>query len=191
MVVKAPMARTESTAPHSMVSGSSSAPTGPQPRGRPRPAHRHRFHRHRRLRVDWAMRPDHLVTVVSTLRLPVVAEMSRARWPSSPTARSCGCLHRGSNAQAVSKTGEAARSLARADGQRKLHRASAGEESTESGRRGSGHRARARGLVRVHVHHAQQPRAHSGRADRSCAACVIAGRAGGRTCGWWVGIPGL
>jgi hypothetical protein len=51
-----------------------------------------------------------LVTVVSTSRLPVVSEMSRARWPSSPTSRSCGCLHRGSNAQAVSKTGEAARS---------------------------------------------------------------------------------
>jgi hypothetical protein len=33
--------------------------------------------------------------------------MSRARWPSSPTARSCDCLHRGSNAQAVSKTGGA------------------------------------------------------------------------------------
>ena len=50
------------------------------------------------------------VTLVSTSRLPVVAEMSRTRWPPSPTARSCGCLHRGSNAQAVSKTGEAARS---------------------------------------------------------------------------------
>ena len=84
-----------------------------------------------------------LVTVVSTSRLPVVSEMSRARWPSSPTACSCGCLHRGSNAQAVSKTGEAVRSLARADGQRKWRRASAGAESTESGRRGSGHRARA------------------------------------------------
>jgi len=46
------------------------------------------------------------VTVVLTSRLPIVAEMSRARWPSSPTARSCGCLHRGSNARAVSKTGE-------------------------------------------------------------------------------------
>jgi hypothetical protein len=33
--------------------------------------------------------------------------------------------------------------LARADGQRKWRRASAGAESTESGRRGSGHRARA------------------------------------------------
>ena len=51
-----------------------------------------------------------LVTVVSTSRLPVVAKLSRARWPSSPTARNCGCLHRGSNAQAVSKIGEAARS---------------------------------------------------------------------------------
>ena len=48
------------------------------------------------------------MTVVSTSRLPVVAEMSRARWPSSPTSCSCGCLHKGSNAQAVSKTGEAA-----------------------------------------------------------------------------------
>ena len=46
------------------------------------------------------------MTVVLTSRLPIVAEMSRARWPSSPTARSCGCLHRGSNARAVSKTGE-------------------------------------------------------------------------------------
>ena len=51
-----------------------------------------------------------IVTELSTLRLPVVAEMSRARWPSSPTSRICGCLHQGSNAQAVSKTGEAARS---------------------------------------------------------------------------------
>jgi hypothetical protein len=93
-----------------------SAPTGPQPRGRPRPAHRNSFHRHR-LCAAWQCgrargRDDGriLVTVVSTSRLPVVAEMSRARWPSSPSARSCGCLHRGSNAQAVSKTGEAARS---------------------------------------------------------------------------------
>jgi hypothetical protein len=78
-----------------------------------------------------------LVTVVSTSRLPVVAEMSRARWPSSPSARSCGCLHRGSNAQAVSKTGEAARSLARADGQRKLHRASRRARSPRS-RAGAG-----------------------------------------------------
>ena len=143
----APMTRPESTGPLSIVSRSSSAPTGPQPRGRPRPAHRHMH----RLRA--ALGPSGracgrddgwiLVTVVSTSRLPVVAEMSRARWPSSPTSRSCGCLHRGSNAQAVSKTGEAARSLARADGQRKWHCAAAGAESSESGRRGSGHHARA------------------------------------------------
>ena len=50
------------------------------------------------------------MTVVSTSRLPVVAEMSRARWPSCPTVRSRGCLHRASNAQTVSKTGVAARS---------------------------------------------------------------------------------
>ena len=128
VAVMAPMTRPESTGQYSIVSGSSSAPTGPQPRGRPRPAHRHMH----RLRA--ALGPSGracgrddgwiLVTVVSTSRLPVVAEMSRARWPSSPTSRSCGCLHRGSNAQAVSKTGEAARSLARADGQCKWRRAS-------------------------------------------------------------------
>ena len=40
----APLIRPEPTSLHSMVSGSSSVPTGPQPRGRPRAAHyRHRF----------------------------------------------------------------------------------------------------------------------------------------------------
>jgi hypothetical protein len=102
------MIRPESTAPHSMVSETISAPTAPQPRGRPRPAHRHR----RRLGQAGERGRDGgriLVTVVSMSRLPVVAHMSRAQWPSIPTARSCGCLHRGSNAQAVRKTGEEAR----------------------------------------------------------------------------------
>jgi len=102
----APMIRPETTVLHLMVSGSSSAPTGPQLRGRPRPAH----YRHRFTGTGFAPRVTAAGHVLSTLRLPVVAEMSRARMPSSPTARSCGCLHRGSNAQAVSKTGEAARS---------------------------------------------------------------------------------
>jgi len=53
--VMAPMTRTESTGPYSMVSGSSSAPTGPQPRGRPCPAHRNSFHRHMLL-AAWAKR---------------------------------------------------------------------------------------------------------------------------------------
>ena len=99
--VMAPINRPEPTALHSIVSGSSSVPTGPQPRGQPRPAHyRHRLHRHRlRAGRDGGRI---IVTELSTLRLPVVAEMSRAQWPSSPTARSCGCLHRGSNAQVVS-----------------------------------------------------------------------------------------
>ena len=44
-----------------------------------------------------------LVTVVSKSRLPVVAEMSMARWPSSPTARSCGCLHRGATRKPSAK----------------------------------------------------------------------------------------
>ena len=132
-----------------------------------------------------------LVTVVSTSRLPVVAKLSRARWPSSPTARNCGCLHRGSNAQAVSKIGEAARShvpMASASciAPRRARRST--ELGKELGRRGSGHRARAGGLLCVRLQHAHRPRARSGRADRSCAACVVAGRAVGGTPGWWVGI---
>jgi len=127
-----------------------------------------------------------LVTVVSTSRLPVVAEMSRARWPSSPTSRSCGCLHRGSNAQAVSKTGEAARSqvpMAIASGV--APRGGRGVYGVGQARERT---SRARGLVRVRLQHAHRPRARSGRADRGCAACVTAGRAGGHTCGWLVSL---
>ena len=177
-LVMAPMTRTESTGPLLMVSGSSSAPTGPQPRGRPRPAHRNSFHRHR-LRAAWQCgrargRDDGriLVTVVSTSRLPVVAEMLRARWPSSPTSCSCGCLHKGSNAQAVSKTGEAARSLARADGQRKWRRAEAARARSLRSRAGAGAdiartRPRARApAARARLQHAHRPCARSGRADR-------------------------
>ena len=126
------------------------------------------------------------MTVVSTSRLPVVAEMSRARWPSSPTARSCGCLHRGSNAQAVSKTGEAARS--HVTGQHKWRRASRRARSLRSRAGAGADIARPRSLVRVRLQHAQRPCARSGRADRSCAACVAAGRAGGHTCGGLVSL---
>jgi hypothetical protein len=129
-----------------------------------------------------------LVPVVSTSRLVLVAEMSRARWPSSPTSRICGCLYRGSNAQAVSK--QARRALARAGGQRKWRHASRRVRFYGVGQARE-RTSRARGLVRVRVQHAHRPRARSGRADRSCAACVAAGRSGGRTCGWWVGILGL
>jgi hypothetical protein len=136
-----------------------------------------------------------LVTVVSTSRLPVVSEMSRARWPSSPTSRSCGCLHRGSNAQAVSKTGEAARSLARTCRwpAQVASLLAAGAESTESGRRGSGHRAHATSCACACSMRIGLARARSAAAGptESCAACVAAGRAGGHTCGWLVGIPGL
>ena len=100
VAVVAQMTRPEPTALHLMVSGTSSAPTGPQPRGRPRPAHRH-TQASRRLGQAGERGRDGswiIMTVESTSRLPVVAEMSRVRWPLSPTARSCGCLHRGSNA---------------------------------------------------------------------------------------------
>ena len=107
VAVIAPMTKTELTGPYSMVSGSSSASMGPHPRGRPRPVHR--LHRKKGFAppgpsgtADGRVGGRILVTVVPTSLLPVVAEMSRLQLPSSPAARSCGCLHRGSNAQAVS-----------------------------------------------------------------------------------------
>ena len=112
-----------------------------------------------------------ILTMESTSRLPVVAEMSRARWPSSPTARSRGCLHRASNAQAVSKTGEAARSHVT------MASASCIALASRLGGRGvyvvGQARERAshtRGLVRVRLQHAHRPRARSGRADRKLRA---------------------
>jgi len=188
--IMAPMTRTESTGPFLMVSGSSSAPTGPQPRGRPRPAHRNSFHRHR-LRAAWQCgrargRDDGriLVTVVSTSRLPVVAEMSRARWPSSPSARSCSCLHRGSNAQAVSKTGEAARSHVPMASASCVARGGwrASRRARSWGRRGSGRRACAcapAACAPVSLSRAQR----QGRPKAGRAACVAACRAGGTPAG--------
>ena len=189
VAVMAVIIRLEPTALHSMASGSRSAPTGPQPRGRSRPAH------WRRLSAAWVKREraglmaaaDHLVTVVSTSRLPIVAEMSRARWPSSPTARSCGCLHRGSNAQAVSKIGERRRArshvpMASASGiaQRRARslrsRAGAGAVIT-----------RARPSARA----ACAPASRAQRQGRPKLRRMRGGRPGWHTCGWWVGIPGL
>ena len=117
-----------------------------------------------------------LVTVVSTSRLPVVSEMSKARWPSSPTSRICGCLHRGSNAQAVSKTGEAARSLARADGQCKGRHASRRARSLRS-RAGAGAdiaRARTASCACACSMRTGLARAAAGPTE-SCAACVAGG----------------
>ena len=171
----ASMTRTEPTALHSMASGTSSAPTGSQPRGRPRPAHSGTGSQTHRL---CAGRDDGriIVTELSTSRLMVVAEMSRARWPSSPSARSCRCLHRGSNAQAVSKTGEAARSLARADGQCKGRHASRRARSLRS-RAGAGAdiaRARTASCACACSMRTGLARAAAGPTE-SCAACVAGG----------------
>jgi hypothetical protein len=120
--------------------------------------------------------------VLSTLRLPVVAKMSRARMPSSPTARSCGCLHRGSNAQAVSKTGDAARShvlMASASGVARRGR-SASRRAHSWGRRGSGKCActcsMCTGLSRARAQREGRPKA-------ARAACVAACRTGGTPAG--------
>jgi hypothetical protein len=71
--VMAPMIRPEPTALHSRVSGSRSVPIGSQPRGQPGLAHYRHWLRAGR---DGGRI---IVTELSTLRLPVVAEMSRAR----------------------------------------------------------------------------------------------------------------
>jgi hypothetical protein len=129
-----------------------------------------------------------LVTVVSTSRLPVVTEMSRARWPSSPTSRSCGCLHRGSNAQAVSKTGEAARST-RADGQRKWRRASRRARSLRSRAGAGADIARARPRARAPAACAAALRAQ--RQGRPKLRRMRGGRPGWGAHLWWVGVFGL
>ena len=130
--------------------------------------------------------------MVSTSRLPVVAEMSRARWPSSPSARSCSCLHRGSNGKAVSKTGEAARSHVPMASASCVARGGwrASRRARSWGRRGSGRRACAcapAACAPVSLSRAQR----QGRPKAARAACVAACRAGGHTCGWRVGVPGL
>ena len=123
-----------------------------------------------------------IVTELSMLCLPVVAEMSRARWPSSPTARSCGCLHRGSNAQAVSKTGKAARSRVPMASASCIARGGrrASRRAHSWGRRGSGRRActcsMCTGLSRARAQRQGRPKA-------ARAACVAACRAGGTPAG--------
>ena len=118
-----------------------------------------------RPRAAWAMRESAGVTAAGSScdRGVDVAptgrggDVERVRWPSSPTARSCGCLRRGRNSQAVRKTGAAARShvpmasascIAPRRARSLRSRAGAGADI-----------ARARGLVHVHVQHAQRPRA--------------------------------
>ena len=136
----------ESKGPFSIVSGSSRMPMAPHPRGRPRPAHK--LHRHR-LRAAWAKRQspracrrpdprDRGVDVAPAGRgrdvedaLAVEPDRTQLRLPAPGEQRASRQQNRRGGA------------LARADGQRKWHHASAGAESTESGRRGSGHRARA------------------------------------------------
>jgi hypothetical protein len=110
-----------------------------------------------------------LVTVVSTSRLPVVAEMSRApdlsqlRLPAPGEQRASRQQNRRGGA------------LARADGQCQVaSRLAAGVESTESGRRGSGHRARAASCACACSMRSGLARAAAGPTD-SCAACVAGG----------------
>ena len=181
VAVMAVIIRLEPTALHSMASGSRSAPTGPQPRGRSRPAH------WRRLSAAWVKREraglmgaaDHLVTVVSTSRLPIYCRSwrrcrgrggHRARPLAAAAACTGGATRKPSAKQArggaLARTCRWPAQVALRSGGRGVFRVGQARERS----------SRARGLVRVQ--HAHRPRARSGRADRSCAACVAAGRAG-------------
>jgi hypothetical protein len=126
-----------------------------------------------------------LVTVVSTSRLPVVAEMSRARRPSSPTAQ-VRLPTPGKQRASRQKTSEAARShvpMANASGvaprrARSLRsRAGAGADIARTASCACSMRS---GLAR----------AAAGPTEAAPHAWRPAGL-GGHTCGWWVGIPGL
>ena len=139
VAVMAPMTRPESTGTYSMVSGSSSAPTGPQPRGRPRPAHRlhrHRRRRHMRQSPRVCRRRDPGVDVAPAGRGRDVEDAVAAE-PDRTQLR----LPAPGKQHASRQQNRRGGALARADGQRKWHHASAGAESTESDRRGSRHRA--------------------------------------------------
>ena len=194
VAVMAPMTRTESTGPYSMASGPSSAPTGPLPRGRPRPAHRHR----RRLGQAGERGRDGgriIVTVVSTSRLPVVAEMSRGRGRASrrarPHAAAAACAGVATR-KPSGKTGEAARALARADGQRNWRRAEAGAPRRARSRAGAGADialAHAASCACACSMRTGLARAAAGPTEAAPHAWRPAGPGG--TCGWWVGIPGL
>jgi hypothetical protein len=118
--------RPEPSALHSMVSGSSSAPTGPQSRGRPRPAHKHR------LRVAWDKRESADVTAAADHRdlgvdvvpagrgrdvkgaVAVEPDRSQLRLPAPGEQRTSRQQNRRGGA------------FARADGEHKLRRAEAG-----------------------------------------------------------------
>jgi hypothetical protein len=188
--VMAVMIRPEPTVLHSMVSGTRSASTGRRSLEDDRAAPGSQA---RRLRAAHGQAGERgrdgswiIMTVESTSHLPVVAEMSRVRWPSSPTARSCGCLHRGSNAQAVSKTGEAARSHVLMSSASCVARRPARLSGHLVGVGAGADGAR----VRVYTCSMCTGLARSGKADRKLRA-LHAGRTGGHTCEWSVGVPGL
>ena len=191
--VMAWMIRPKPTALHSMVSGTSSSPTGPQPRGRPRPAHRHRLHRHK-LRAAWAMRESAGVTAAGSScdrgvdvapagrggdvkgEVAVVPDRSQLRLPAPGDQR-------------ASRQQNRRRRVRTCEGERKLSRAEAGAplggHVVGAGTGADGARAR------VHLQHVHKSRAQrQGRPKAARAAGVAAGRAG-HTCGWWVGVPGL
>ena len=174
------MIRPEPTALHSMVSGTSSAPTGPQPRGRPRPAHRHRLHRHR-LRAAWAMRESAGVTAAGSScdrgvdvapagrggdvegEVAVVPDRSQPRLPAPGEQRA---------SRQQNRRGGAFARLSRAEAGAPL-----GGRVVGAGVGADGARAR------VHLQHVHRSRAlRQGRPKAARAAGVAVSRAG-HTCG--------
>ena len=84
-----------------------------------------------------------LATLVSILRLPVVAEMLRVRAVAVVPGRSQRWLPAPGEQRASRQQNRRGGALARADGERKLHRAEAGapRQARSWSRRGSGRRA--------------------------------------------------
>jgi len=196
--VMAWMIRPKPTALHSMVSGTSSSPTGPQPRGRPRPAHRHRLHRHK-LRAAWAMRESAGVTAAGSScdrgvdvapagrggdvegEVAVVPDRSQPRLPAPGEQHASRQQNRRGGA------------FARADGERKLSRAEAGAplggHVVGAGAGTDGARARVH-LQHVHKSRAQrQGRPKAARAQRQ--GRPKAARAAGVAAGWAAHTCGL
>jgi hypothetical protein len=176
--------RPEPSALHSMVSGSSSAPTGPQSRGRPRPAHKHRLRAawDKRESVDVTAAADHRdlgVDVVPAGRgrdvkgaVAVEPDRTQLRLPAPGEQRASRQQNRRGGA------------FARADGEHKLRRAEAGAplggHIVGAGAGADGARARVQHVLRS----AEGP-------TESCARCMRGCRQGWGAHLRWVGVPGL
>jgi hypothetical protein len=188
--------RPEPSALHSMVSGSSSAPTGPQSRGRPRPAHKHR------LRAAWDKRESADVTAAADHRdLGVdVVPAGRGRYVKGAVAvepdRSQLRLPAPGEQRASCQQNRRGGAFARADGEHKLSRAEAGAplggHIVGAGAGADGARACVRARVCTCIMRSGQRKGRPKAARRGARArCMRGCRQGWGAHLRWVGVPGL